>query len=148
MKILVFGAIVLSAAFSAAQDTPPISADTAHLLIAQTKAIPAAQKSKSYDVLQQLLADGFAMVGSEGKPHGRGELIGEAGELEDYALYDIELIPLNGETALVSYNSIVKEPEGDTGLAPRYQRITDVWVKQGPDWKLKFQQSTPLRPID
>jgi hypothetical protein len=148
MKILVFGVIVLSAAFAGAQDASLIPADTERLLIEQTKAVPAAQKSKSYDVLDHLLADGFAMVGSEGKPHGRGELIGEAGELEDFTVYDIKLIPLNVETALVSYNSIVKEPEGDTGLAPRYQRITDVWVRQGSDWKLKFQQSTPLRPID
>jgi hypothetical protein len=33
-------------------------------------------------------------------------------------------------------------------MAPRYQKVSDLWVKQGSDWRLKFEQATPVRPID
>jgi hypothetical protein len=36
----------------------------------------------------------------------------------------------------------------DPGMAPRYQKVSDLWVKQGSDWRLKFEQATPVRPID
>jgi len=40
-------------------------------------------------------------------------------------------------------------PEGDApGMAPRYQHISDLWVKQDDQWRLKFQQATAARPID
>lgn len=121
------------------------------MVAAQTKAIPAAQKSKSADVLEHLLASDFTAVGSNGKPLSRGELIGGArdGELQYYQIYDLKVVSLDPDAALVTYNIIVKEPEGDTpGLAPRYQCVTDAWVRQGGEWKLRFQQSTPLRSID
>jgi hypothetical protein len=38
--------------------------------------------------------------------------------------------------------------EGDDLLAPRYQHLSDVWVKQGDQWRLRFQQATARRPID
>jgi hypothetical protein len=34
-------------------------------------------------------------------------------------------------------------PSEDQGPPPRYQHWTSVWTRQGDQWKLKFQQSTP-----
>jgi hypothetical protein len=48
----------------------------------------------------------------------------------------------------VTYNLIVTMPEGDDQWAPRYQKISDLWVRSGNEWRLKFEQATPLRPVD
>ena len=29
-------------------------------------------------------------------------------------------------------------------MAPRYQKVSDLWVKQGNDWRLKFEQAMPV----
>jgi len=46
-------------------------------------------------------------------------------------------LPLNENAAVVTYNAVLP------GEGARYQHLSNVWVKQGDQWKLKFQQSTP-----
>lgn len=120
-------------------------------LIANTKAIPEAQKSKNVDFLKRTLTSDFTAVGSEGKLHDKEEMMESArdGELKDYYIYNLRVLPVNDETAVVTYDCIVQMPEGDApGMAPRYQHISDLWVKQDDRWRLRFQQATPARPID
>jgi hypothetical protein len=120
-------------------------------LIANTKAIPEAQKSKNVDFLKRTLTDDFVFVGSEGRLHDKEEFVESArdGELKDYYTYNLRVLPVNDEAALVTYDSVIHMPEGDApGMAPRYQHISDLWVKQDDQWRLKFQQATPARPID
>jgi hypothetical protein len=120
-------------------------------LIANTKAIPEAQKSKNVDLLKRTLTSDFTAVGSEGRLHDKEEILESAhdGELKDYYTYNLRVLPVNDETALVTYDCIVQMPEGDApGMAPRYQHISDLWVKQDNGWRLKFQQATPARPVD
>jgi hypothetical protein len=77
-------------------------------------------------------------------------LQGEAaeGNLGDSSLveltpYDMEVVPLGDNGAIVTYDAIVREaPEEDQGPPPRYQHFTSVWVKQGSRWRLKFHQAT------
>lgn len=120
-------------------------------LIANTKAIPEAQKSKNVDFLKRTLTDDFLWVGSEGRLHDKEEIVEVArdGELKDYYTYNLRVVPVDDEAAVVTYDCIIHMPEGDApGLAPRYQHISDLWVKQDDQWRLKFQQATAARPID
>jgi hypothetical protein len=120
-------------------------------LIANTKAVPEAQKSKDVDFLKRTLTDDFLSVGSEGRLHDKEEIVESArdGELRDYYTYNLRVVPVDDEAAVVTYDCIIHMPEGDApGLAPRYQHISDLWVKQDDQWRLKFQQATAARPID
>ena len=120
-------------------------------LIASTKAIPEAQKAKDVAFLKRTLTDDFLAVGSEGKVHDKEEMVGSArdGELKDYYAYNLRVVPVNHEAAIVTYDCVIHMPEGDApGMAPRYQHISDLWVKQDDQWRLRFQQSTAARPID
>lgn len=120
-------------------------------LTANSKAIPEAQKAKNVDFLKRTLTDDFVAVGSEGKLHDREEMLASArdGELKDYYPYNLRVVPVTDEAAIVTYDCVIHMPEGDApGVAPRYQHISDVWVKQKDQWRLKFQQATAARPID
>lgn len=121
------------------------------MLIANTNAVPEAQKSKNVDFLKRTLTDDFVSVGSEGKLHDKEEMVDGAreGELKDYYTYNLRVLPVDDRAAIVTYDCIIHMPEGDApGIAPRYQHISDLWVKQDDQWRLKFQQSTAARPID
>jgi len=120
-------------------------------LIANTNAVPEAQKNRNVDFLKRTLTDDFAFVGSEGKLHDKEEIVASAseGELKDYYTYNLRVLPVNDEVAVVTYDCIIHMPEGDApGMAPRYQHISDLWVKQNDQWRLRFQQATAQRPID
>jgi hypothetical protein len=120
-------------------------------LIASTKAIPEARKTKDVAFLKHALTDDFIAVGSEGKLHDKEEILASAhdGELKDYYAYNLRVVPVNDEAAIVTYDCVVHMPEGDApGMAPRYQHISDLWVKQEDQWRLKFQQSTAARTVD
>ncbi|MGO9123748.1 MAG: nuclear transport factor 2 family protein [Terriglobales bacterium] len=132
----------------------PIVGNTAspleQTLIAQTQAVAQAQKSKDADTLKRLLTDDFQQVGSEGKLHDQGDFIGDAkdGTLKDYSLYNLKVLPVDENAAIVTCDAVMHMTEGDGQLAPRYQHLSDVWVKQGEQWRLRFQQATARRPID
>jgi hypothetical protein len=120
-------------------------------LIANTNAVPEAQKSKNVDFLKRTLSDDFVSVGSEGKLHDKEEMVDGArnGELKDYYTYNLRVLPVDDEAAVVTYDCIIHMPEGDApNMAPRYQHISDLWVKQDDRWRLKFQQATAARPVD
>ena len=128
-----------------AQNNPPSP------LVDKTKAVLQAWKGKDVASLNQSLAHDFMSVGSEGKLHDRSELIDSAreGELQDFQAYNFRVIQINDSAVMVTYDSVIKMPEGDApNMAPRYQHISDLWVIEGGDWKLKFQQATAARPID
>ena len=120
-------------------------------LISSTNAVSEAQKARNVDYLKRTLTDDFLAVGSEGKLHNKEEITQSAhdGELKDFYAYNRRVLPVNDNAAIVTYDCIIHMPEGDApGMAPRYQHISDLWVKQGDQWRLKFQQATAARPID
>ncbi|GAC1438388.1 MAG: hypothetical protein NVS1B11_33020 [Terriglobales bacterium] len=143
-------AFALSPSDAQAQAHPKTFTPLEQVLVDNSKAIPEAVKTKNVDLLKRTLAEDFSVVGSEGGLHDRDELLelASAGALKDYSVYNAKVIPVNEQTAIVTYNFIVNMPEGDTDSAPRYQRVSDLWVKNGNQWQLKFQQATPLRSID
>ena len=135
-----------------AQSTPPSdgSRPLAQTLIAKSKSVLQDLKSKDVAALNALLSNDFRIVWSDGKLHEKGELLGAAqeGMLRNFQLYSPEVLPIDSDSVLVTFNLIVDMPEGDDDLAPRYQKVSDLWVRQGDEWRLKFEQATPLRPVD
>jgi uncharacterized protein (TIGR02246 family) len=119
-------------------------------LIAHSQSVLQAQKAKNADALKALLTDDFTMVGSEGKMHDKAETVDDArdSKLREYSTYDASVIMINDGTAMVTYDAIISATEGDGQLVPRYQHLSDLWVKRGDQWLLKFQQATPMRHID
>lgn len=140
----------MAAAQVSGSSSKPLSA-LEQTLIANTNAVPQAQKSKDVIFLKRTLTDDFVLVGSEGKLHDKEEIMESArdGELKDFYTYNLRVLPVNDEVAVVTYDCVIHMPEGDApGLAPRYQHFSDVWVKQDDRWRLRFQQATAARPVD
>jgi hypothetical protein len=149
MKQVVFAILIFISVNCAAQTAAPAT-QLQQALVAQTQAVAQAQKSKDGDTLKRLLTDDFQQVGSEGKLHDKDDLTGDAkdGKLTDYTLYNLKVLSIDENAAIVTYDAVIHMTEGDDLLAPRYQHLSDVWVKQGDQWRLRFQQATARRPID
>ena len=151
---ILFGIAFCAAGLAQTASQPGTPDPLTEMLIAKSRAVPQAVHGKDVKALNELLAADFKIVGSEGRLHDRGELLGAAqeGALHDFMFYNPQLIKIGDDSAVVTYNLIVTMPEGDDLFAPRYQRISDLWVRQGNsnnnDWRLKFEQATPLRSID
>ena len=63
--------------------------------------------------------------------------------LKEYRQYDFKVLPVSENVAIVTYDAIMKvDVDDDEIQIPRYQHLSSVWVKQGEQWKLKFQQAT------
>jgi hypothetical protein len=119
-------------------------------LIGQSEAVVRAQKAKDLEALRRLLTEDFERVGSEAALHDKSDVLDDVREdtLEDYRLYDFKVLPVDENVAIVTYNAVIRMPEGDEGPAPRYQRFSDVWLKQADQWRLRFQQATAKRAVD
>jgi hypothetical protein len=112
-------------------------------LIGYEKAMPEAAKKKDMDFYKRTLADDFVSVGTDAKMHSRAEVLEDLQyiDLVEYRPYDIQVVPLNDGAAIVTYDVIIQMAKYDEDT-PRYQHISSIWVKQGEQWKLKFQQAT------
>jgi hypothetical protein len=127
------------------------SGSLVQVLMEKSNEVHSLRKSKDVNGIKMLLTDDFDYVGGDGRLHHRDELLGDMqdGTLRDFKLYEPQAVQIDSGAALLVYNAIVDMREGDDpGMAPRYQKVSDLWVKQGSDWRLKFEQATPVRPID
>jgi len=127
------------------------SGSLVQVLMAKSNEVQSLRKSKDVNGIKMLLTDDFDYVGGDGRLHHRDELLGDMqdGTLRDFKLYEPQAVQIDSGAALLTYNAILDMREGDDpGMAPRYQKVSDLWVKQGSDWRLKFEQATPVRPID
>jgi len=147
MKYIYF-LLIFGLALASGQTNPAPAAKQltpfATQMIANEKALTDAVKSRDVEYLKRTFADDYVEAGSDGQLHDRGEVLGDAYEtqLKEYTPYNIEVVALNDSSAVVTYDVIVGMVRYDEEI-PRYQRISSVWVKQGEQWRLKFQQSTP-----
>ncbi|PYV95698.1 MAG: hypothetical protein DMG86_21375 [Acidobacteria bacterium] len=112
-------------------------------LIANTKAVPAAWKKKDAEFFKATLTDDFLEVAIDGKVYGKNDVLEgvHMADVQEYSPYDVHVLPINDSAAIVTYDCIVRMRLGEDPV-PRYQHITDIWVKQGEQWRLKFQQAT------
>ena len=116
------------------------------ILIANTKAVPAAWKKKDADFFKRTLTDDFLEVAIDGKVYGKNDVLEgvHMADVQEYSPYDARVVPINDSAAIVTYDCIVRMTLGEEPV-PRYQHITDIWVKHGDEWHLKFQQATPAQ---
>ena len=135
-----------------AQAGPPADSNSLNQsLIAKSTELQSLRKSRDIGGLKSLLTSDFQCVGAEGKLHQLSELLDDVqdGLFRNFRLYDPHVVAIDSATVLVLYNVVLEKREGDEpGMAPRYQKISDLWIRNGDDWRLKFEQATPLRPID
>jgi len=112
-------------------------------LITNTKAVPAAWKKKDADFFKRTLTDDFLEVAIDGKVYGKNDVLESVrmADVREYSPYDAQILNINDSAAIVTYDCIVRMTLGEEPV-PRYQHITDVWVQQGGEWRLKFQQAT------
>ena len=112
-------------------------------LIANTKAVPAAWKKKDAEFFKSTLTDDFLEVAIDGKVYAKNDVLEgvHMADVQEYSPYDVHVLPINDSAAIVTYDCIVRMTLGEEPV-PRYQHITDIWVKQSEQWRLKFQQAT------
>lgn len=148
-------AVVLSVA-SFAQTTPSSSDPDAQALIEKSKAVIEAVKSKDPQALNGLLAQNFRTVDLAGDLGTRQEMLGAAqgGFLKDVLFYNAQAFRVDNDSVVVSYNSAVtlsdamlNELADDNLIWPRYSKVSDLWVRQNGEWKLAFEQITPVRAM-
>jgi hypothetical protein len=91
--------------------------------------------------VKNAVADDFVVIATNGDTGSKAELVDSVHpskhEGKPPMLYDFQVVTLSDSAAVVTYK--VAAPGG--GL-DRYQHLSDTWVKQGDQWKLKFEQTT------
>lgn len=136
--------------------TPDSTEADAQALIAKSKAVLEAMKAKDPQALNGLLADDFRSIDLAGDSGSRKEMLEPAqdGYLKEFLFYNSQTFRIDDHSILVSYNMAVTLSESrleelvdDNITWPRYSKVSDLWVRQDGDWKLKFEQVTPVRAM-
>jgi hypothetical protein len=141
--ILIF--LLCSAVLAIGQDSSKALSPLEQTLITAEKAIPEAEMKRDSETLKRLLSDDFLQVSIDGKLNDRDEIIGMMSEItiKQFRTYDFKVVPVTENVAIVTYDAILEVTSEDDDIRiPRYQHWSSVWVKQGEQWKLKFQQAT------
>jgi len=122
----------------------PQASPLAEQVMSLEKSLIDAQKRRDRNFYSSTLADDFISVGTDGKVHPKAEILSDlpSTELAEYRTYNMQVVSLNDNAAVVTYDVIVRMVHYDDET-PRYQHVSSIWVKQGDQWKLKFQQATP-----
>ena len=130
-------------ASSASSQNAHASDPVAEELVAREKALSDALKKHDRGAYKNLLTDNFLSIGADGKVHPKDELMSDfaSTDLLEYRLYNIQVVPLNPDASVITYDVIVRMAHYDDET-PRYQHVSSIWLKQAGDWKLKFQQAT------
>jgi hypothetical protein len=153
-SVFVLSAVIILCVASFARAAAPSSDADPGAMIAKSKAVLEAIKAKDVETLDRLLADNFRSVDLAGDFGGRQEMLGSAheGSLKDFLFYNPQTFQIDNDSILVSYNTAItlsdaamEELVDDNITWPRYSKVSDLWVRQGSEWKLKFEQITPLR---
>jgi hypothetical protein len=148
ISLTICAVLLLASAVPVAAQAPVAAKPRSPLeqtLIASEKSLIEAKKKDDGTYFKQTVGADFALVGVDGTLLERQEAVDELGdsELLELTPYDIKVVVAGEDTAIVTYDAIVrKAPEEDQGPPPRYQHFSSVWVKQGGKWKLKFHQAT------
>jgi len=132
-----------ASAQSANSPAKPLSPLEQTLVAAEKSFIDAAKKGDA-GFFKRTLADDFTLVDFGGDVAGRQDMIDSmSGGGLDLLAYDMKVVPVSDDVAIVTYNVVLRVPAAeDQGRPPRYQHFSTTWVKQGDTWKMKFLQMT------
>jgi hypothetical protein len=125
-----------------APEKPPTQLEQT-LIDAEKKFVAAAKKGDE-DYFKHTLTNDFSFVNFDGDLSERQDMIdGIGGGGVDLLPYDMKVVSVTDDVAIVSYDVVFRVPPAeDQGPPPRYQHFSTVWVKQSGEWKMKFQQMT------
>jgi len=143
-----FGVLILILSVSAAygrsrQASKPASEFEQTLMNAEKGFIEAAKKG-DVGFFKRTLTDDFSFVAFDAQLYSRQEMLDlfAQGGI-DISPYEMKVVPAGDGVAIVTYDVIFRVAHADEeGPPPRYQHFSTVWVKQGDQWKMKFQQMT------
>lgn len=137
--LLCFPGQALMAQGVAAQQSA--SSSMSEEMLALQKAYLKAEERGDADYVKNALADNFTSIEINGDISGKDDVVRYMHPSERHApspiLYDFKVVELDSACFVVTYNAVFP---GDR--LERYQHLSDTWVKQDGQWKLKFQQST------
>ena len=144
LSILFLSVVAVTGFAQAPAPTKPLNPPDPNLMATEKNFIAAAKKHDA-DYFKRTLTDDYLFVGYDGQVHDRQEVLGErSSDVLDLMPYNMKVVELNEGAAIVTYDVILHvPPEEDQGPPPRYQHWSSLWTRQGDQWKLKFQQSTP-----
>lgn len=155
MLLLTCVVIICAASFGqSAQPAQSSSDPELQAVIAKSRAFLEAEKAKDVTALNDLLAENFHSVDMAGDLGSRQEMLGatKEGFLKDFLFYEPQGFRVDNDSVMVSYSTaitlsdaMIKQLAEDNLTFPRYFKVSDLWVRQGSDWKLKFEQTTPVR---
>ncbi len=117
----------------------PLSAFAQQLIDTEKAFLDAIHRGdKNY--VQNAVAEDFRVISTNGDTGNKAELVDyvhpSKHEGAQPILYDFDVVPLSDTAAVVMFK--IAEPGG----YERYQHISNTWVKEGGQWKLKFEQVT------
>ncbi len=117
------------------------------LLVANVKTEWEAFKNKDKKTYSDLLAEDF--VGVEDDSQGQRNKNTATAEVDrsvinSYNLFALKVLPLNPDTALVTYELTMLFPPK---AAVRFKRVlvSELWLKRGGRWKMRYYQETGVR---
>ena len=144
--IFVLFAAIISFAQNPGAVVPKPLTPLEQTLIAHDQQVAQAFMKKDVEFFRGAVTDDFVAVGTDGATFGKADLLENMREtnIQEYRPYAISVIPVGDDAAIVTYDCVVRMMVYDE-TSPRYQHISDLWVKQGSEWRLKFQQATPTR---
>jgi hypothetical protein len=122
------------------QQSPTASAFEQELINTEKAFLDAIQRGDA-EYVKNAVADDFMVIQTNGDASGKAELVhyvhpSQKPEPKPF-LYQWHVVELDPDCAVVTYNAVIHGAPID-----RYQHLSDTWVKQNGQWKLKFQQTT------
>jgi hypothetical protein len=124
---------------SAAPQSPTSSIQ--QQMIDVQKAFMDAGERGDANYIKNALADDFTLIETNGNSSGKNEFVRDVHPPEKPGpspiLYDFKVIELDPTCAVVTYQAVFPGNQLE-----KYQHLSDTWVKQDGQWKLKFEQST------
>ena len=141
VMLLIVSAVARTGKASTALKAP---ASVEQGLMDMEKSFIEAAKKGDTAFFKRMFTDDFSFVDFDGQLYSRQERLDQLSEPgTNIQPYEMKVIPLGDGAAIVTYNVVFRAPAAeDQGPPPRYQHFSTVWVKQGDDWKMKFQQMT------
>ena len=120
-------------------DQPKLTAFEQDLLDTQKTFLDAIKRGDSAAV-EKAVANDFVIISANGDSGGKGEIVEAASPhkegKEAPIFYDFQVLQLADNAGVVTYNVVFPTH------IERYQHLSNTWVKEGSQWKLKFQQTT------
>jgi hypothetical protein len=145
--VFLFCLALLASVFALGEKAPvnvPPQASTSSFqqeLINTQKAFLDALERGDAGYAKNAVADDFLLITPTGDTAGKQDVVHEIHPSPEPGpkpiLYDFNVVQLDADCAVVSYKAVFLG-----GQTERYQFLSNTWVKQGGQWKLKFQQST------